>query len=122
MKTLFACLICIFCLVSCKAKTQKNCSILLFNKSKIKIDSLKITTYGLDTTFSNILPNKKVEKVINVQYAGEYEGSFLITIYVKNLIRGQATFGYYSNSDEIKSHYFIEILDNFAIKEKSNRL
>lgn len=104
-------------LANCKVKAQKSCSISILNKSSVKIDSIKITTYGLNTTLSNISPNKKIEKNININYTGEYEGSFLVGIYVKDTIKGQATFGYYSNSNEIKSSYYIEILDDFTIKE-----
>lgn len=117
MKILLICLISALSLTNCKVKAQKTCSLSVLNKSNVKIDSIKITTYGLNTTFSNVLPKKKVEKNIDIQYAGEYEGSFLARIYVKDSIKSQMTFGYYSNSNEIRPSYHIEILDDFTIKE-----
>ena len=110
----------IFCMLvaSCNINAQKTCTISISNNSSQKIDSIKITSYGLNAAFANLPPYEKAEKTVTIDYDEKYEGAFVMLIYVKDSVKGQATFGYFSSASDIKSKYQIEILNDFRIKEK----
>ncbi len=103
---------------SCNTKAQKNCIFSIHNTSTFHIDSIRVTSYGASGLFEQLPPGKKVEKEILINYEGKYEGALLLTIYAYNTIRKQQTIGYYSNSDDIKSKYSVEVFDNFSVKER----
>ncbi len=118
MKYFLSSLFAFIILAGCNETAQKSCNISILNNTTQKLNSVKITSYGLNAAFTNLLPNEKVEKVFQIDYFGKYEGAFLVSIFVKDSIKSQVGFGYYSNSSDIKSKYFIEILPDFSIKEK----
>ncbi len=115
-----ACLISFFLFFWCNTKAQKNCNISIYNNTSYNIDSIRLSSYGVNYLFKELTPRKKIEKNISVKYSGKYEGVFLLTIYVKDSIKNQTTFGYYANADDIKPRYSIELYDNFLIKEKQD--
>lgn len=105
-------------LSGCLTTNQKKCSISVFNNSSEKIDSIKITTYGLNMVFNNLSPDMKAKKVVSIEQNRNGEGAFLISIYIKDSVVGQGTFGYYFVYSDIKPKYDIEIQKNFSFREK----
>lgn len=58
----------IYAIISgCITKSQKKCSISIINNSSEKIDSIKITSYGLNTVFNKLLPDMKAKKVVSIE-------------------------------------------------------
>ena len=69
-------------------------------------------------SYKELLPGKTLDRDVSIIYSGKYEGAFLISLFVKDSIAKQTTFGYYSNAEDIKSKYVLEVLDHFKIVEK----
>ena len=108
-----------FMLLACSdIKNEKTCNITILNSSNQKIDSIIIKTYGLEAIFKNLEPSKKTGKALAIDYDGKQEGVFILSIYVKDSIKKQETFGYYSSASEIKPDYNIEVLNEFNVKER----
>lgn len=120
MKKYLASLILLFYLSSCDPNAQKNCEISIRNNTAYYIDSVKVTTYGLHTLFTNISPGKQTENKVVIDYKGRDEGTFLLTIYIKDIMKNQVSFGQYKNASNIRKKYSLEIYGDFLIDEKTN--
>lgn len=117
MKILLIIIIICLSIISCDIKAQKKCNLHITNRSFQKIDSIKITSYGLTVVVTGLSPQKNIEKQVTINYSEKQEGAFLATIYIKDSIKAQATFGYYANGKDIKTKYSIEILEDLSIRE-----
>jgi hypothetical protein len=117
MNTAIAYFIILVSFISCNTNAQKSCDFSIQNNTLYLIDSIKLTSYGVNRLIEDILPGKKVEETILINYTGQYEGAFLVTIYVKDSIKNQKTFGYFSNAKDIKPKYSLEVYNNFAVRQ-----
>jgi hypothetical protein len=118
MKLFILVLICLsFCF--CSSKSDKETTVIIYNNSKITIDSIQIVSYGMKEIFKTILPQNEVEKKVTVKYSGKFSGGFGITIFEKDSVIKSTTFGYFENGSAIKNRYKIEIGDGYSIKERN---
>lgn len=101
----------------CGNKGNKNVTITVFNNTVYYFDSIRITSYGAYAVINNVKPGEKVEKNFIITYEGTYEGDFLMKVFSKGSVKDTAfNFGYYPNSDYIKSRYGFEFYDDLKIK------
>lgn len=116
MKAFLVLLNLLFNSISCHSKTG-NTKISLYNRTVFNLDSVKVTSYGVNLKFENIKPNQKIDKTFYFGYNGDMEGAFNIEIFIKDSLKSSSGFGYFENSHDIKQNYNVTIFDDLKIKE-----
>lgn len=104
-------------LISCEIESNK-VQLSVYNDSGQTIDSIKVTSYNLNATFINILPKNKYVQEYQITNRTEGKSAFLASVYIKDSIVFQGTFGYHSNLKDIKPFYYITIKPDYTISEK----
>lgn len=105
-------------LTACNSKGAKQCAFTVINSTPYRLDSVRITSNGLNGLLTNLQPGEKTQKSFPMSYSGSYEGAFLASVFVKDSAVSRRTFGYFSNGGDIKADYTIEIGEGFTIKER----
>ncbi len=116
MKTVIVLLNLLLNSIACKSEID-NTKISLHNKTIFSIDSVKITSYGVNFKFENVKPNQKVDKKFNFSHNGIKKGAFYIEVFVKDSLKNSSSFGYFDNPVSIKQYYNVTIYDDYKIKE-----
>lgn len=104
-------------LISCEVKSKK-IKLSILNESGQTVDSVKVSSYNLDATFINILPNKKYVQEYQITNTVEGKSAFLASVFIRDSIVFQGTFGYHSSFNDIKPFYDITIKSDYSISEK----
>jgi hypothetical protein len=107
-----------FFLQSSKCSKSTNTSIKVINKSIQLIDSVKVSSYGVNLTFKNMKPNDSLSQNALVDFQ-DYEGEFTIIIYQKDSFPKNGQFGYFSNEMNIKKEYRITTKRNGELQESN---
>lgn len=88
------------------------------NESPSVVDSVKISSYNLNAKFTNLIQNEKYQQEYNVVDRTLGEGAFLVSVFVRDSLAYQGTFGYHSSPSNIKPIYNIFIKSDYSIREK----
>lgn len=104
-------------LVSACNPVQKKVKLGFVNKSEKVIASIRVSSYNFKVTLINILPNKNYEKEFEIINRGPGESAFLTSIFIKDSIVFQGTFGYHSSLNDMKPNYKIKINPDYTISE-----
>jgi hypothetical protein len=110
----------IFLFPFCSNKKNKATTLIVCSKAKNKIDSVKVTTYGVNEIFKDLLFNEVKERTVNINAPDNVNGAFNIIIFQKDSIVFSGSFGYYSNGLAIDEKYKINIMEDYTIKEIPN--
>jgi len=81
------------------------------------IDSIRISTYGVNLKYEKLIPQQAVVKEFISNYKGHYEGAFSISVYVKDSLKSSGTFGYFPDKSSMQKLYTVTIYDDFKFKE-----
>lgn len=100
--------------LSCKNPVATKITVI--NKSDFIIDSLKISTYGLNLNLKNIKREDTISYDAVIDFK-DYEGNFLTMLSVKDSITKVGQFGYFANENDIKPRYTITVNKNLTISE-----
>lgn len=106
-----------FALLICCTLKENKVSFTLKNQTKHIIDSVVIRSYGVNEIFKQIKPRDSISKNISFSYKGRDEGAWTILIYSNSELKNTGTFGYYSNSSDIRESYIVTIYGEFSYKE-----
>lgn len=113
----FCLLACLSLLLACSMNYKKQGSFIVSNQSNFKLDSVRITSYGVDVPFGNLNPGERAHEEFSMEdTSATVEGAFLVKVYTKDTVWAQ-TFGYFPNTSYIKSAYGVAVLDDYRIKE-----
>jgi hypothetical protein len=93
-------------------------SLVIENNSSYRIDSVTVRSSIIQLHFLSIENNKTGIQEFVITKAIDYEGSFGATIYIPDTVLYFPSFGYYSNSRDVKKQMVITIDKNLVVKEK----
>ncbi len=116
----YSLLILIIGLTFCSGIKNKTSTLSVCNKTGNKIDSIKITSYGVDEFFQALLNDETKRRKINIKAPDNVDGAFTIVIFQKDSIIYSGSFGYFSQRLGVRDKYEINIMKNYSVKEVVN--
>lgn len=104
-------------LFGCSLRSKKEVRITLKNQTKYLIDSVIIRSHEVNEVFRQVQPGDSISKDVAFNFQVKYEGAWTILVYENSDLKRSGSFGYYSNSSDIKNSYTLTIYNNFSYKE-----